>query len=107
MLSPEAIQAVQSLKLAKSPGKLAEVFANRISRLMKADLLDTLYELQRQNEVELALQVNVCISCRDCFGFVGLIIFCKGIVEFDEKRIEGLKKKFNFVGIIICFGTKK
>ncbi|XP_071938641.1 protein THYLAKOID ASSEMBLY 8-like, chloroplastic isoform X4 [Coffea arabica] len=58
VLSPEAIQAVQSLKLAKSPGKLAEVFANRISRLMKADLLDTLYELQRQNEVELALQVN-------------------------------------------------
>nr|XP_027119868.1 protein THYLAKOID ASSEMBLY 8-like, chloroplastic isoform X1 [Coffea arabica] len=57
VLSPEAIQAVQSLKLAKSPGKLAEVFANRISRLMKADLLDTLYELQRQNEVELALQV--------------------------------------------------
>ncbi|XP_027120100.1 protein THYLAKOID ASSEMBLY 8-like, chloroplastic [Coffea arabica] len=57
VLSPEAIQAVQSLKLARSPDKLVEVFANRISRLLKADLLDTLSELQRQNEVELALQV--------------------------------------------------
>ncbi|KAL3506815.1 hypothetical protein ACH5RR_032197 [Cinchona calisaya] len=57
VLSPEAIQAVQSLKLAKSPHKLAEVFETRISRLLKADLLDTLSELQRQNELELALQV--------------------------------------------------
>ncbi|XP_027165864.1 uncharacterized protein LOC113765812 [Coffea eugenioides] len=56
VLSPEAIQAVQSLKLAKCRDKLAEVFANRISGLMKADLLDILSELQRQNEVELALQ---------------------------------------------------
>ena len=69
-------------------------------------MLDILSELQRQNEVELALQVNVYISGRDCFGFVGLIIFCKGIVEFDVKRIEGLKKELNFVGIIIFFSEK-
>ena len=75
MLSPEAIQAVQSLKLARSPDKLAEVFANRISRLLKADLLDTLSELQRQNEVELALQVNVYICSRDCF----LLIRFRGV----------------------------
>ncbi|XP_071938642.1 protein THYLAKOID ASSEMBLY 8-like, chloroplastic isoform X5 [Coffea arabica] len=68
VLSPEAIQAVQSLKLAKSPGKLAEVFANRISRLMKADLLDTLYELQRQNEVELALQSSNIEMAEQLFG---------------------------------------
>ena len=58
VLSTEAIQVVQSLKLAKSaPSKLEEVFDGRLTRLLKADLLDTLAELQRQNELELALKV--------------------------------------------------
>ncbi|GAB4859098.1 hypothetical protein Ancab_010563 [Ancistrocladus abbreviatus] len=58
VLSTEAIQAVQSLKLAKSSSsKLEEVFSTRLSRLLKADLLDTLSELQRQNELDLALKV--------------------------------------------------
>lgn len=57
MLSTEAIQAVQSLKLSKSnPSKLEQVMGGRLSRLLKADLLDALAELQRQNEVELALK---------------------------------------------------
>lgn len=60
MLSTEAIQAVQSLKLSKSnPSKLEQVMGGRLSRLLKADLLDALAELQRQNEVELALKVRV------------------------------------------------
>lgn len=60
MLSIEAIQAVQSLKLSKSnPSKLEQVMGGRLSRLLKADLLDALAELQRQNEVELALKVRV------------------------------------------------
>ncbi|KAF4378491.1 hypothetical protein G4B88_027551 [Cannabis sativa] len=58
VLSTEAIQAVQSLKLAKStPPKLKEVFGARLGRLLKIDLLDTLAELQRQNELDLALKV--------------------------------------------------
>ncbi|EXB55185.1 hypothetical protein L484_018112 [Morus notabilis] len=58
VLSTEAIQAVQALKLAKpSPMKLDEVFGGRLSRLLKADLLDALEELQRQNELDLALKV--------------------------------------------------
>ncbi|KAL6970722.1 chitinase [Sarracenia purpurea var. burkii] len=56
VLSTEAIQAVQSLKLAKSSAKLEEIFRSRICRLLKADLLDTLTELQRQNELELAFK---------------------------------------------------
>nr|DAD43470.1 TPA_asm: hypothetical protein HUJ06_001700 [Nelumbo nucifera] len=56
VLSTEAIQAVQSLKLAKSNSKLDEVFSSRLSRLLKADLIATLMELQRQNEFELALK---------------------------------------------------
>ncbi|XP_057778074.1 protein THYLAKOID ASSEMBLY 8-like, chloroplastic [Salvia miltiorrhiza] len=58
VLSSEAIQAVQSLKLAqKSPSKLEQVFTTKLSRLLKADLEDTLAELQRQNELDLALKV--------------------------------------------------
>ncbi|XP_021774875.1 pentatricopeptide repeat-containing protein At3g46870-like [Chenopodium quinoa] len=56
-LSTEAIQAVHSLKLAKSPDKLQHVIHTRLTRLLKADLLDTLTELQRQNHLDLALQV--------------------------------------------------
>ncbi|CAA6660317.1 unnamed protein product [Spirodela intermedia] len=68
VLSSEAIQAVQALKLAKSSSpsslsqppssrKLEDVFNSRIRRLLKADLLSVLTELQRQNEWELAVQV--------------------------------------------------
>lgn len=56
-MSTEAIQAVQCLKLAKSPSKLEQVFNTRLSRLLKLDLLDALTELQRQNELDLALKV--------------------------------------------------
>lgn len=60
VLSTEAIQVVHSLKLAKaSPAKLDEVFCGRLSRLLKADLVDTLEELQRQNELDLALKVLI------------------------------------------------
>lgn len=57
ILSTEAIQAVHSLKLAKSSPKLQQVFNGTISRLLKADLLDALAELKRQNQVDLALKV--------------------------------------------------
>ncbi|KAK8572787.1 hypothetical protein V6N13_048358 [Hibiscus sabdariffa] len=57
VLSTEAIQAVHSLRLANSDSKLLHVFSTRLSRLLKADLLDTLAELQRQNEFHLALKV--------------------------------------------------
>ncbi|KAK9725149.1 hypothetical protein RND81_05G125300 [Saponaria officinalis] len=57
VLSTEAIQAVHALKLAKCPTKLDLVFDSRLSRLLKVDLLDTLCELQRQNELDLALKV--------------------------------------------------
>lgn len=60
VLSTEAIQAVQSLKLAQnSSSKLEQVFSSKLSRLLKADLLDTLAELQRQNELDLALKVFI------------------------------------------------
>ncbi|ESR56135.1 hypothetical protein CICLE_v10021852mg [Citrus x clementina] len=57
VLSSEAIQAVHAMKLAKSSSKLEELFQSRICRLLKADLLDTLTELRRQNELDLALKV--------------------------------------------------
>ncbi|KAG0476850.1 hypothetical protein HPP92_013691 [Vanilla planifolia] len=69
VLSTEAIQAVQALKLAKSfpsrssiasidrDDRMTAVFNGRIARLLKNDLLDVLKELHRQNEWEVALQV--------------------------------------------------
>ncbi|KAJ6991502.1 hypothetical protein D5086_014295 [Populus alba] len=57
-LSTEAIQAIQSLKLARSSTpRLEEVFDSKLSRLLKTDLLDTLAVLQNQNELDLALKV--------------------------------------------------
>ncbi|XP_065866942.1 pentatricopeptide repeat-containing protein At1g62350-like [Euphorbia lathyris] len=57
-LSTEAIQAIQSLKLAKSSNlRLEQVFNGKVSRLLKADLIATLEVLQNQNELELALKV--------------------------------------------------
>ena len=69
MLSTEAIQAVQSLKLAKSSMKLEEVFSSKVSRLLKSDLLDTLAELQRQREFELTLKVRASALISDFLRF--------------------------------------
>ncbi|CAH9080541.1 unnamed protein product [Cuscuta europaea] len=58
VLSTEAIQAVHSIKLAAAtPNKLEQIFKDQVSRLLKRDLLDALTELQRQNEVDLAVKV--------------------------------------------------
>ncbi|CAK9174459.1 unnamed protein product [Ilex paraguariensis] len=93
ILSTEAIQTVQSLKLAKSPAKLEEVFNTRLSRLLKADLLDTFNELRRQNELDLALKV---------FGFLrkevwyepNLSLFSDMILMFGKNKqirmVEGI-----------------
>lgn len=63
VLSSETIQVVHSLKLAKaSTSRLQQVFSGRLSRLLKADLLDTLAELHRQNELDLALKVYIAHS---------------------------------------------
>lgn len=75
MLSSEAIQAVHAMKLAKSSSKLEEVFQSRICRLLKADLLDTLTELRRQNELDLALKVRYFLVHLGFFLFAFLFVF--------------------------------
>lgn len=78
MLSTEAIQAVQSLKLAQnSPSKLDQVFSTKLSRLLKADLEDTLAELQRQNEFVLALKV----CCSIVMLIYGLILALSSMIS--------------------------
>ncbi|KAL2650294.1 hypothetical protein R1flu_018422 [Riccia fluitans] len=58
VISKETVQAVHDLRRSKdSPEDLKRTFQNRISRLLKMDLLATLAELQRQNELSLALKV--------------------------------------------------
>lgn len=58
VLSTEAIQAVQALRRAKGDTqRLENIFATKISRLLKKDLLAVLQELQRQDQCDLALEV--------------------------------------------------
>jgi hypothetical protein len=69
-LSTEAIQVIQSLKLARSSTpRLEEVFNSKLSRLLKTDLLDTLAVLQNQNELDLALKVNKRKEKEKCYYF--------------------------------------
>ncbi|KAI6699127.1 hypothetical protein NL676_019246 [Syzygium grande] len=58
VLSTEAIQAVQSLKLAKSTPRLNRVLGTTLARLLKSDLLNVFAELKRQDEVDLALKAS-------------------------------------------------
>lgn len=99
MLSTEAIQVVQSLKLAKSSTKLNEVFSRKLSRLLKADLLDTLAELQRQSELELALKVFEFVRKEvwytpDLSLYSGMILLLgkKKLIEKAEELFSELKK---------------
>lgn len=74
MLSTEAIHAVQALKFAKSTSKLGQVLHTRIRRLLKADAVAALAELQRQNEWDIALKVvwSVLVLNFYCMGDISL-----------------------------------
>ncbi|KAI4342808.1 hypothetical protein MLD38_027386 [Melastoma candidum] len=53
--SREAIDAVHSLKLSKSKSTDQIVAAEKLGRLLKADVLNAFAELKRQNQVQLSL----------------------------------------------------
>ncbi|XP_057458532.1 protein THYLAKOID ASSEMBLY 8-like, chloroplastic [Lotus japonicus] len=58
VISKEGIQVIHALKLAKSSEqKLYQVLNEKLTRLLNADALDLLGELQRQNELHLSLKV--------------------------------------------------
>ncbi|XVE81001.1 hypothetical protein DITRI_Ditri15bG0027300 [Diplodiscus trichospermus] len=86
VLSTEAIQAVHSLKLANSNSKLHHVFSTRLSRLLKADLLDTLAELQRQNEFHLALKVFEFLRKEEWYKS-DLSLYCDMIQLLGKNRM--------------------
>ncbi|XP_062082276.1 protein THYLAKOID ASSEMBLY 8-like, chloroplastic [Humulus lupulus] len=101
VLSSEAIQVVQSLKLAKStPPKLEEVFSARLARLLKVDLLDTLAELQRQNELDLALKVFIFVR-KEVWYKPDVSLYCDMIrllgknklIEMAEELFRELKEE--------------
>ncbi|XP_021906694.1 pentatricopeptide repeat-containing protein At3g46870-like [Carica papaya] len=100
VISREAIQAVHALKLAKSDSKLEQVFETRLSRLLKADLLDTLAELQRQNELELAIKVFEYLKNEVWYrpdpSLYSNMIQTLGknkLIEFAEELFAGLEKE--------------
>ncbi|KAJ8639393.1 hypothetical protein MRB53_016087 [Persea americana] len=89
VLSTEAIQAVQSLKLAKSASKLEDVFDSKISRLLKADLIATLEELQRQNEWEIALKVFDFVRKEEWYR-PDLSLYCGMIFVMGNNKLTGI-----------------
>ncbi|XP_076933314.1 pentatricopeptide repeat-containing protein At1g62350-like [Bidens hawaiensis] len=104
VLSTEAIQAVQSLKLAaRNPSKLHQVFNSKLSRLLKVDLLDAFAELQRQHHLDLALKVFEFIRNEvwyepdhSLYGDLMLMFGKKKLIDkveklFSELMEEGLK----------------
>ncbi|KAD6453017.1 hypothetical protein E3N88_07722 [Mikania micrantha] len=104
VLSTEAIQAVQSLKLAaKNPSKLQHVFNSKINRLLKDDLLDAFAELQRQQQLDLALKVFEFMRNEawyepdhSLYGDLMLMFGKKKLIDqveklFSELTEEGLK----------------
>ncbi|KAF5742753.1 pentatricopeptide repeat-containing protein [Tripterygium wilfordii] len=92
VLTTEAIQAVQSLKLARSSHKLEDVFNSRISRLLKADLLDTLAELKRQNEVDLALKVFEYVR-KEVWYEPDQSLYCNMIQMLGENKLIELAEE--------------
>lgn len=94
-LSTEAIQSVQRLKLAKnSSDKLEQVFSSGLVRLLKADLLDTLSELQRQNELQLALKVFEFVR-KEVWYEADLSLYCNMILLLGKnKMIESVEQLF-------------
>ncbi|OIS98354.1 PREDICTED: pentatricopeptide repeat-containing protein At3g46870-like [Nicotiana attenuata] len=92
VLSTESIQAVQSLKLAKSPEKMEEVLKMKLSRLLKADVLDTLTELQRQNEVHLALQVFNFVRNEEWY-VPDLSVFNSMIMMLGKNKLIGMAEQ--------------
>lgn len=59
VISKESVQVIHALKLAKNDEqKLNQVLKLRLLRLLKADVLDVLAELQRQKQLHLSLKVT-------------------------------------------------
>lgn len=90
VMSTEAIQAVQALKLANSSSssrRIEGVLDARVGRLLKADQIAVLAELRRQNEWQLALQVFVrCFNSLKSFGLWATSDPCSGIFMLNWKR---------------------
>ncbi|KAL5990875.1 hypothetical protein ACLOJK_011780 [Asimina triloba] len=100
VLSTEAIQAVQHLKLAKSTSKLEEVFYKRLSRLLKADVIAVLDELRRQNEWEMALKVFKFVQKEvwyspdlSLYSDMIMVLGRNKLIEIAEELFSELKKE--------------
>lgn len=101
-LSTEAIQAIQALKLAKSSPstRTEDVFRTRIERLIKADLVAVLEDLQRQNEWEIALEVFAFIQKEvwykpdpDLYSDMIFMLGKNKLIEIAEQLFSKLKEE--------------
>ncbi|CAM8876333.1 unnamed protein product [Rhodiola kirilowii] len=93
VLSSEAMQAVQSLKLSKSSTeKLNHVVDTRLTRLLKSDLVDTFTELKRQNEFDLVLLVFEYMR-KEVWYKPDLSIYCDMIWMLGKRNLTQMAEK--------------
>ncbi|KAK2425114.1 pentatricopeptide repeat-containing protein, mitochondrial [Trifolium repens] len=101
VISKESVQVIQALKLAKnSDEKLNQVLKLRLLRLLKADVLDVLAELQRQNQLHLSLKVFEFIINDEEAGYAELLLTLYSdtiLLLAKNKMIETVEEMFNRV----------
>ncbi|KAI3764073.1 hypothetical protein L2E82_14073 [Cichorium intybus] len=96
VLSTEAIQAVQSLKLAaRNPSKLHQVFDSKLSRLLKDDLLVAFAELQRQQHLELAVKVRRRFDFSGQTNYFQIQLSCLIKTFFNCNEFTALSSRLN------------
>ncbi|THU69868.1 hypothetical protein C4D60_Mb08t18950 [Musa balbisiana] len=95
VMSTEAIQAVQALKLANSSSssrRIEGVLDARVGRLLKADQIAVLAELRRQNEWQLALQVFAFIR-KEVWYKPELSLYSDMIFMLGKNKLIGLAEE--------------
>ncbi|XP_058748912.1 protein THYLAKOID ASSEMBLY 8-like, chloroplastic [Vicia villosa] len=128
VISKESVSVIHALKLAKnSDEKLNQVLKSKLLRLLKADVLDVLAELQRQNQLHLSLKVFEFIigdeedRCDDTlvlslYSDMILLLGKNKMVEMAEEMFDrvvekGLKpdtRLFNeMIGVYLQVGNKE
>lgn len=100
VISKESVQVIHALKLAKNDEqKLNQVLKLRLLRLLKADVLDVLAELQRQKQLHLSLKVfEFIISEEVGYDTLLLPLYSDTILLLGRnKMVEKAEEVFNQV----------
>ncbi|CAL5200051.1 unnamed protein product [Lathyrus oleraceus] len=97
VISKESVHVIHALKLAKkSDDKINQVLKSKLLRLLKADVLDVLAELQRQNQLHLSLKVFEIIIGDEEAGYDTLLLYSDMILLLGKnKMVETAEEMFD------------